>query len=46
MSFCEKCQGNGELVTDWVRYLHGPLDENGEDAVEDCPDCDGTGELP
>jgi|GEM_PF-5446670 len=41
--FCERCQGNGELVTDWDRYLNGPLDENEEDAVEPCPDCDGTG---
>lgn len=44
MKFCETCQGNGEIVTDWERYLHGPLDENGEDAVTDCPDCDGEGE--
>ena len=39
--FCETCQSNGEVVTDWERYMHGPLDENGEDAVAPCPDCNG-----
>jgi hypothetical protein len=34
-----------ELVTDWDRYMHGPLDENGEDAVAACPYCDGTGDV-
>lgn len=42
---CEHCQGNGELVTDWGRYLRGPLDENGEDAVAPCPHCYGTGDV-
>lgn len=42
-AWCERCQGNGELVTDWERYMHGPLDENGDDAVEECPDCHGEG---
>jgi len=42
---CERCQGNGEIVTDWDRYMRGPLDENGNDAVANCPDCDGTGFL-
>lgn len=46
MGMCETCQGNGEVVTDWERYLHGALDENGDDAVADCPDCDGTGGEP
>ncbi|MFN3387478.1 MAG: hypothetical protein ACK40O_00990 [Allosphingosinicella sp.] len=40
--WCERCQGNGEIVTDWERYLHGPLDENGDDAVAACPDCGGA----
>lgn len=42
---CERCAGNGEIVTDWERYMRGPLDKNGEDAVKPCPDCDGTGSI-
>lgn len=42
---CKRCQGNGEIVTDWDRYMRGPLDENGEDVVAPCPDCDGTGQV-
>lgn len=37
---CERCQGNGEIVTDWDRYL------SGEDAVADCRDCSGYGFSP
>jgi DnaJ-class molecular chaperone len=37
---CERCQGNGEIVTDWNRYL------TGEDAVAECPDCSGYGFNP
>lgn len=40
---CERCQGNGEIVTDWERYRH-PLDGDvGDEAVAECPDCSGTG---
>lgn len=39
---CETCQGNGEIVTDWERYMHGPLDEKGDDAIAPCPDCEGS----
>lgn len=46
MTRCDRCQGNGEIVTDWDRYLHGMgTPKGGEDeAVIECPDCDGTGE--
>lgn len=35
---CERCQGNGEIVTDWDQYLHPT---SGDEAVAECPDCDG-----
>ena len=41
---CTRCMGNGEIVTDWDTYLHPPKDAT-EDAVADCPDCDGTGHV-
>ena len=41
---CTRCMGNGEIVTDWDAYLHPPKDAT-DDAVADCPDCDGTGHL-
>lgn len=43
---CERCQGNGEIVTDWERYLHPRVGDVGDEAVAECPDCDGEGELP
>lgn len=43
---CERCQGNGEIVTDWERYLHPHEGDVGDEAVTDCPDCDGTGSIP
>lgn len=43
MEDCERCQGNGEIVTDWERYLHGREGDKGDEAVAECPDCDGTG---
>lgn len=43
MTICEQCQGNGEIVTDWERYLHGKLGDKGDEAVTECPDCNGTG---
>ena len=42
---CARCQGNGEIVTDWVRYMRGQEDENGNEAVAECPDCGGEGIL-
>lgn len=46
MLTCERCQGNGEIVIDWNLYLHGrdgrAVDE---EAVTECPDCDGLGAI-
>lgn len=38
---CERCQGNGEIVTSWERYLAGQPEA--DNALVDCPDCDGRG---
>lgn len=38
---CETCQGNGELVAYWPRYLKGESSE--PDVIYECPDCDGIG---
>lgn len=40
---CERCQGNGEIVTDWNRYLHPRRGDIGDEAVKECPDCSGYG---
>lgn len=40
---CETCQGNGEIVTDWERYLHPREGDAGDEAVAECPDCSGEG---
>lgn len=42
---CERCQGNGEIVTDWDRYLHSRPGDVGDEAVDECPDCNGQGEV-
>lgn len=42
---CARCQGTGEIVTDWERYMHAHPGDVGDEAVSDCPDCDGTGEC-
>ena len=42
---CERCQGNGEIVTDWERYLHPHDGDAGDEAVAECSDCDGTGSV-
>lgn len=42
---CERCQGNGEIVTDWERYLHPYDGDIGDEAVAMCPDCCGTGDA-
>lgn len=39
---CTRCQGNGEIVKDWNKYLCENDDEN---AVAECPDCDGEGHI-
>lgn len=40
---CKTCQGNGEIVTDWDRYLAGESSE--PDVIDECHDCDGTGAI-
>ena len=40
---CKTCQGNGEVVTDWERYKHPKRADVGDEAVAQCPDCDGKG---
>ena len=40
---CTTCCGNGEIVTDWERYLHPLRDDVGDEAVVECNDCAGTG---
>jgi DnaJ-class molecular chaperone len=42
---CSTCQGTGEIVTDWDRYLKPHKGDAGDEAVIICPDCDGTGEA-
>ncbi len=42
---CERCQGNGEIVTDWERFRHPHENDVGDEAVAECPDCDGIGEV-
>lgn len=42
---CERCQGNGEIVLDWPKYLHPANLAEEESSVDECPDCDGTGKT-
>jgi hypothetical protein len=42
---CERCQGNGEIVTDWERYRHPHEGDKGDEAVAECPDCNGEGTI-
>lgn len=42
---CQTCQGNGEIVTDWDRYLHAHEGHAGDEAVAECPDCNGSGQV-
>lgn len=44
LTACVTCQGNGEIVTDWERYLNARRGDVGDEAVTECPDCDGRGE--
>ena len=45
MHTCERCQGNGEIVTDWERYLSPHKGDVGDEAVAECPDCGGEGVI-
>lgn len=41
---CKHCAGNGEIITDWDRYLGAPKPgDRGDEGTADCPDCDGKG---
>ena len=40
---CERCQGNGEIITNWERYMAQTSDEPADAWVAECPDCDGIG---
>lgn len=42
---CETCCGSGEIVTDWERYKHPHEGDVGDEAVAECPDCDGNGKI-
>lgn len=42
---CQTCQGNGEIVTNWARYLHAHEGDKGDEAVAECPDCSGEGTV-
>ncbi|OOO22745.1 DUF551 domain-containing protein [Agrobacterium pusense] len=42
---CQRCQGNGEIVTNWERYRHPHQNDAGDEAVAECPNCDGTGKV-
>ena len=41
---CPVCCGNGEIVTDWERYLE-PTAGNSDEAVAECPHCEGFGTV-
>jgi DnaJ-class molecular chaperone len=45
METCKRCQGNGEIVTDWDSYLHPANLAAEENSVAECPDCDGEGAV-
>ncbi len=40
---CQRCQGTGEIVTDWARYQHPNDGDKGDEAVAECPECLGSG---
>ncbi|WP_296584274.1 hypothetical protein [Xanthobacter sp.] len=42
---CQNCAGNGEIVTDWDRYLKAHPGDVGDEAVAECPECSGTGKV-
>ena len=41
---CQTCAGTGEIIRDWERYLEPRARDTGNEAVSDCPDCQGKGE--
>ena len=43
MADCKRCQGNGEIILDWDRYMNSTSSEEDETAVAECPDCSGYG---
>lgn len=45
MQTCERCQGNGEIVTNWERYLEPHDGDKGDEAVAECSDCSGGGKI-
>lgn len=44
--WCYTCHGNGEIITNWDRYLDPLEGDVGDESVAPCPDCDGKGECP
>lgn len=44
-NICGRCQGNGEIITDWDRYLEPHEGDRGDEAVAECPDCLGSGYI-
>ncbi|SDS48230.1 hypothetical protein SAMN05216198_2051 [Halopseudomonas litoralis] len=42
---CERCQGNGEIITDWERYENPRPCDAADAFVVECPDCRGVGRL-
>lgn len=42
---CERCQGNGEIITDWDRYRSPKDGDKGDEVVAECPDCSGSGTV-
>jgi hypothetical protein len=42
---CKACCGNGEIVTDWDRSLEPHDGDVGDEAVAECPVCNGKGMI-
>lgn len=45
MADCPTCQGNGEIIVDWDRYIEPHPGDRGDEAVEQCPNCNGYGKV-
>lgn len=43
---CDRCQGTGEIIMDWDRYLEPHPGGAGDESVKECPHCYGKGLLP
>lgn len=41
LAVCDRCAGNGEIVTDWDAYLKPPAGAAGDHGTAECPDCSG-----